>query len=92
MILNTCFRKLVSYVIPYYGILYGFSYNPRFQVDYFSVRVWGGITVLPQHIWGERDPFTFKFYDREKGWPVGTGAYQLVAAGETEFIYRRRQD
>lgn len=68
------------------------SPNPRFQVDYFSVRVWGGITVLPQHIWGERDPFTFKFYDREKGWPVGTGAYQLVAAGETEFIYRRRQD
>ena len=68
------------------------SPNPRFQVDYFSVRVWGGIIVLPQHIWDGQDPFTFKFYDREKGWPVGTGAYQLVAAGETEFIYRRRQD
>jgi peptide/nickel transport system substrate-binding protein len=57
------------------------SPNPRFQVDYFSVRIWGG-----------QDPFTFKFYEREKGWPIGTGAYQLVAAGETEFICRRRQD
>ncbi|MAE19868.1 hypothetical protein CMK12_13235 [Candidatus Poribacteria bacterium] len=33
MILNTCFRKLVSYVIPYYGILYGFSYITVATVD-----------------------------------------------------------
>ena len=25
--------------------------NPRFQLDYFSVRVWGNVVILPQHIW-----------------------------------------
>src|ERR1044071_8256211 len=25
--------------------------NPRFQLDYFSVRIWGGVSILPKHIW-----------------------------------------
>ena len=33
--------------------------NPRFQLDYFSVRIWGGVSVLPKHIWEGQDPSTF---------------------------------
>ncbi len=63
--------------------------NPRFQLDYFSVKIWGGINIVPEHIWRDKDPLTFKFYDPEKGWPVGTGPYKLVSASPTEFIYVR---
>jgi peptide/nickel transport system substrate-binding protein len=63
--------------------------NPRFQLDYWSVRIWGGIIILPEHIWKDQDPFTFTFYDPEKGWPLGTGAYKLTSASETRFTYER---
>lgn len=63
--------------------------NPRFQLDYFSVRIWGGISIMPEHIWAGQDPFTFTFYDPEQGWPIGTGAYKLVDASDTEFTYER---
>ena len=66
--------------------------NPRFQLDYFSVRIWGGLVVLPEHVWAGQDPFTFEFYDPEQGWPLGTGAYRLASASENEFIYERRDD
>ncbi|HIA65965.1 TPA: ABC transporter substrate-binding protein [Candidatus Poribacteria bacterium] len=68
------------------------SPNPRFQLDYFSVRVWGNVVILPEHIWKDKDPFTFDFYDPSKGWPFGTGPYQLVSANENEFVYDRRDD
>jgi peptide/nickel transport system substrate-binding protein len=63
--------------------------NPRFQLDYFSVRIWGGINIVPKHIWEGQDPLTFKYYDPAKGWPVGTGAYKLASIGQTEFSYMR---
>jgi peptide/nickel transport system substrate-binding protein len=63
--------------------------NPRFQLDYFSVRIWGGVVVLPQHIWEGQDPFTFTFYDEEKGWPIGTGPYKLTTAEPTRFVWDR---
>ena len=63
--------------------------NPRFQLDYFSVKIWGGVVIMPEHVWQGQDPYTFKFYDKEKGWPLGSGAYKLVSASETEFIYDR---
>jgi peptide/nickel transport system substrate-binding protein len=25
--------------------------NPRFQLDYFSVRIWGSVAIVPKHIW-----------------------------------------
>ncbi|MBZ0286452.1 MAG: ABC transporter substrate-binding protein, partial [Anaerolineae bacterium] len=61
--------------------------NPRFQLDYFSVRIWGGVNIVPEHIWKDQDPLTFKFYDPEQGWPVTTGPYTLTSVSETEFIY-----
>lgn len=63
--------------------------NPRFQLDFFSVRIWGSFLVLPEHVWANEDPFTFTFFDLEKGWPMGTGPYKMVSASENEFIYDR---
>jgi len=63
--------------------------NPRFQLDYFSVKIWGSVFALPKHIWEGQDPMTFKFYDPAKGWPVFTGPYKLASISETEFTYVR---
>ncbi len=66
--------------------------NPFFQLNFFSVRIFGGIVFLPEHVWAGQDPYTFTNYDPEKGWPLGTGAYRLVSASETRFVYDRRDD
>jgi len=66
--------------------------NPRFQLDYWSVKIWGSPPILPEHIWKDKDPLTFKFYDPEKNWPVATGPYRLESVSETEFVYVRRDD
>lgn len=63
------------------------SPDPRFQLDYFSVRIWGSIDILPKHIWQGQDPTTFTFYDTAKGWPIGTGPYKLVSAAPTQFTW-----
>src|SRR5260370_20274418 len=36
--------------------------NPRFQLDYFSVRIWGSVTIVPKHIWEGQYTPTFKLY------------------------------
>jgi peptide/nickel transport system substrate-binding protein len=66
--------------------------NPRFQLDYFSVRIWGGVNIAPEHIWNGQDPSTFTNYDPEQGWPVYTGPYLLQSISETEFVYVRDDD
>lgn len=66
--------------------------NPRFQLDYFSVRIWGSLNIVPEHIWAGQDPLTFKNYDPEKGWPVFTGPYTLTSVSETEFVYDRNDN
>ncbi|MCC6891371.1 MAG: ABC transporter substrate-binding protein [Anaerolineae bacterium] len=63
--------------------------NPRFQLDYFSVRIWGNNNILPKHVFEGQDPFTFTNYDPEKGWPLGTGPYKLVSASPTNFVWDR---
>ena len=56
--------------------------NPRFQLDYFSVRIWGSVNILPEHILKgttaadvEKIPFTLG----TPGTTVGTGPYKLTA-------------
>lgn len=66
--------------------------NPRFQLDYFSVKKSDSIPIVPKHIWTGKDPLTFKNYDVAKGWPVFTGPYALKSATPTEFSYKRRSD
>lgn len=66
--------------------------NPRFQLDYFSVRIWGSVVIFPEHVWAGQDPFTFTNYDPEQGWPLGTGPYTLTSATPTQFVWDRRDD
>lgn len=64
--------------------------NPRFQLDTFSVRIWGSVLIMPEHVFGQVDDIeTFTFYDPEQSWPFGTGAYTLNTNTETEWIYDR---
>jgi peptide/nickel transport system substrate-binding protein len=66
--------------------------NPRFQLDNFSVRIWGGINMLPEHVWADKDPYTFTNYDPEQGWPLGTGPYVIKSASNTEYVYDLNPD
>lgn len=66
--------------------------NPRFQLDYFSVRIWGGLSIMPEHVWAGQDPFTFTFYDEEQGWPIGTGPYTLTSAETDRMVWDRNDD
>jgi peptide/nickel transport system substrate-binding protein len=61
--------------------------NPRFQLDYFSVRIWGSVNIMPEHVWKGQDPTTFTFYDTAKGWPIGTGPYKLTSASPEQFVW-----
>lgn len=63
--------------------------NPRFMMDHFAVKIWGSVAFVPEHIWADKDPLTFTFYDPEQGWPVFTGPYKVVSVGESEFLYER---
>lgn len=61
--------------------------NPHFHLireAFPAVGIWGGITILPQHIWQGQDPLTFKASP-----PIGTGAYTLQNATSTSFTYVR---
>lgn len=66
--------------------------NPRFKLDYFAVKIWGSQNIMPEHIWADQDPITFKYYDPEQGWPIGTGPYTLASTGETEVTYVRNDN
>ncbi len=63
--------------------------NPRFQLDYFSVKIWGGTSIMPKHIWEGQDPLTFK-----NDPPVGTGPYTMASYNSdgTEFNYARNDN
>jgi peptide/nickel transport system substrate-binding protein len=66
------------------------SSNPRIHLNreaFPAVGIWGGITILPKHIWEGQDPLTFKSSN-----PVGTGPYKLATATETAISYARNDD
>lgn len=63
--------------------------NPRFQLDYFSVKIFRSIVILPEHIWAGQDPLTFENYDPDQGWPVFTGPYKLASSSENLVTWER---
>ncbi len=63
--------------------------HTRFQLDFWAVKIWTTPSIVPEHIWRNRDPQTFKNFDLAKGWPVFTGPYKLTRANDTEFVYDR---
>src|SRR3989339_65650 len=66
--------------------------NPRFRLDHWIIRMWGSCSVVPKHIFKDKDPLTFSFYDPQKGWPVFTGPYVLKNATQTEFNFIRNNN
>jgi len=64
--------------------------NPHFHLireAFPAVGIWGGITILPKHVWQGQDPLKFKASP-----PVGTGPYKLQDASQTAMTYVRRDD
>lgn len=67
--------------------------NPRFVFDYFTYKFDTGLKFVPAHIFKDvEDPSSFTFYDPERGWPVGTGPYQIVHWTPTQKFMDRRDD
>jgi len=64
--------------------------SPRYHLNreaFPGVGIWGGITILPKHIWEGQDPLTFK-----SSTPIGTGAYTLANASATVMTYERNDN
>ena len=64
--------------------------NPRFHLTreaFPGVGIWGGITIVPRHIWQGIDPAAFK-----NDPIVGTGAYKLIEHTQSAFTWERRDD
>ena len=53
------------------------------------VKIWGSINMMPEHIWKDQDPLTFKNFDLAKGLPMCTGPYKLASTGPTEVVWQR---
>ena len=68
------------------------STNVRFLLDHFAVKVFNSISIVPKHIWQDKDPLTFKNYQSYKGWPVFSGPYTLSSASKNRFVYVRNDD
>jgi len=67
------------------------SPNPRFHgTAAFPTIAWicQGFPIVPEHIWKDVDPITFKNYPD----PVFTGPYTLTSVSETDIIFDRRDD
>lgn len=64
--------------------------NPRYQLDYYSVKIGGSFLPMPEHHWSQiEDIFTYTNFDLENGHPLGSGPYKMISASENEFIYDR---
>jgi peptide/nickel transport system substrate-binding protein len=66
------------------------SANPHYHLireAFPAVGIWGGLTILPKHVWQGKDPLTFKSFP-----PVGTGPYKVKDASATGITYERRAD
>jgi peptide/nickel transport system substrate-binding protein len=64
--------------------------DPRFHLnrDVFpAALVWGGLTIVPKHVWEKVNPLNFTNYP-----PVATGPYRVVSSTETATLLERRDD
>ena len=66
--------------------------DPRFFVNQFGLGHENHTAIVPKHVWEGKDPLTFTNYDTEKGWPLGTGAYELARSTPEVQIYDLRDD
>ena len=65
--------------------------SPRFHLNreaFSAVQIWGGLTILPKHIWeAEADPLAFLNSN-----PIGTGPYVLDSASQNGLVYSLDED
>jgi peptide/nickel transport system substrate-binding protein len=66
--------------------------GPRFFQLYLALGHENHQVILPAHIWKDQDPKTFTNFDLAKGWPIGTGAYKMVASSAQQQVFDRRDD
>ena len=67
--------------------------NPRFIYDYFTFKYDLGVYIMPEHIFSQVDDITsFQFFDLDKGWPFGTGAYKVTLWTPTQKFMDLRPD
>ena len=77
--------------------------GPRWFRDNLALGHENHQVILPKHIWDGQNPRdvldedgetvveeAFTFFDLEKGWPCGTGPYQIVSATDLQLIADRR--
>ena len=58
-------------------------------VNYFAY----GPMWVPEHIWSKvADKADFTFFDLDKGWPLTTSAWKVVATSPAEIVCDRRDD
>ncbi|HRW03480.1 MAG TPA: ABC transporter substrate-binding protein [Caldilineaceae bacterium] len=70
-----------------------FEPRPRFLFDKLYGKFDTGIWWVPQHVFKDVDEVQgFGFYDLEKGWPVVTGPFNVVAWTPQQQIIDRRDD
>ena len=67
--------------------------NPRFVLDYFSVKIAGTWHVLPEHVWSQvDDAMTFQNFGIEDMLPMGTGPYMLGRISTNEVFLVRNDN
>lgn len=66
--------------------------DPRFFQVQFGFGWENHTPIVPKHVWENEDPLTFNNYDPSKGWPLGTGAYNLSLSTPEVQIYDLRDD
>ena len=62
--------------------------NPRFFF-LLTYKFDIGVYIVPEHHYNGRDWYTFEDYDRDKGWPLSTGPWQVTASTESKVFDRR---
>ena len=67
--------------------------DPRFVLRNLTVKFNTGIFIMPAHVLaGVTDPASFTNFDLDKGFPIGTGPYRVVAAMPERIVMDRRDD
>ncbi|MBV7334751.1 hypothetical protein KFU94_42230 [Chloroflexi bacterium TSY] len=62
---------------------------PRFFY-FMSYKYDIGVYIVPKHVYEGQDWTTFTAFDIEKGWPVTTGPFEVIAASPEQKVYDRR--
>ena len=83
--------KEVEVVDPLTSIIKLTKPGPRWFKDNLALGHENHQVILPKHIWEGQDFKAFTFYDLEKGYPCGSGPYQIVSSSPQQMVADRRE-